>query len=143
MTTGNGSGSMPDGPADTGASPGRVPGCPSWCAGQHRAGDHCAAFHRRIIAQRGAVSVALSCEVYRDPYRTGYPVIILDAGAPAEPAELEESAAIRLLAMLEAAGGGSSLLAGALRSALDLLDPGVSWAGREDPRVAGVALTLR
>lgn len=79
------------------------------------------------------MSVALSCEVYRDPYRAGYPVIILDAGAPAEPAELEESAAIRLLAMLEAAGGGSSLLAGALRSALDLLDPGVGWAGRDDP----------
>jgi hypothetical protein len=77
------------------------------------------------------VSVTWSCDVYRDPDESGSAVIILAVGAPMEPAELEESDAMRLPGALEAAGGGSSLLAGALRSALDLLHPGVGRAGQQ------------
>ena len=100
-------------------------GCPAWCDGQHEVGDLDAAFHGRIVAQRGDASVALSCIEYHDPAETGSTVIILDVDATAGPTELEESDAIRLVGALEAA----SWLAAALRSALDLLDPGAGWTG--------------
>jgi hypothetical protein len=59
-------------------------------------------------------------------------VIVLDPGEGAGTTELEEAHA-RLLAVLEAAGDGSSWLAGALRSALHLLGPGPGdgWTGRQ------------
>jgi hypothetical protein len=100
-------------------------GCPAWCDDQHEVDDLDAAFHGRIVAQRGDASVALSCIGYHDPAETGSTVIILDVDATAAPTELEESDAIRLVGTLEA----SSWLAAALRSALDLLDPGAGWTG--------------
>jgi hypothetical protein len=98
-------------------------GCPAWCDGQHEVDDQDAAFHGRIVAQRGDASVALSGIEYHDPVDTGSTVIILDVDATAEPTELEESDAIRLISTLEAA----SWLTVALRSALELLDPGAGW----------------
>lgn len=83
--------------------------------------------HGRIVAQRGDASVTLSSIGYNDQTDTGGTVIILDADTTAGPTELEESDAIRLLGTVEAAAGGPSWLGDALRSALDLLDPGVGW----------------
>ena len=100
-------------------------GCPAWCDGQHEVDDLDAAFHGRIVAQRGDASVALSCIGYHDPAETGSTVIILNVDVTAEPTELEECDAIRLVGTLEA----GSWLAAALRSALDLLDPGAGWTG--------------
>ena len=54
-------------------------------------------------------------------------MIILDMDEAAGPTELEESDAIRMVGTLEAADDGTSWLAAALRSALELLDPGVGW----------------
>jgi hypothetical protein len=56
-------------------------------------------------------------------------VIVLDTGETGETIELQESDAIRLLGVLKSAGDSPSWLAGTLRSALDLLDPGARWAG--------------
>jgi hypothetical protein len=63
-------------------------------------------------------------------------VIILDVDATAEPTELEESDAIRLIGTLQAA----SWLTVALRSALDLLDPGAGWT-RPLSRTSGIRET--
>ncbi len=56
----------------------------------------------------------------------------MDLGAADGPAELEETDAIRMLGTLKGAGDSPPWLAGALRSALDLLDPYAGWtaAGR-------------
>ena len=103
-------------------------GCPAWCAGQHQADDRDAAFHAWIVAEGDGASVALSCIEYHDPARTGSTVIILNVDAEAEPIELAENDAIRMVGTLQAEAGGSSWLTVALRSALDMLDPGVGWA---------------
>jgi len=112
---------------DPGAPPSPVPGCQSWCDGWHGADDESAAYHGRIVAWRGGETVALSSVTYYNPAETGSTVIILDGSVPAEPTELEETDAIRLLGIMEASGDGLSWLAGALRSALDLLDPHAGW----------------
>jgi len=103
-------------------------GCPAWCTGQHQADDRDAAFHACIVAERDGASVALSCIEYHDPAQTGSTVIILNVDAEAEPIELAENDAIRMVGTLQAEAGGSSWLTVALRSALDMLDPGVGWA---------------
>jgi len=122
------SGSRPPGSVtDAGAAPSPVPGCQSWCDGWHGADDEGAAYHGRIVARRDGETVALSSVTYYDPAETGSTVIILDLRAAAEPTELEEADAIRLLGVMEASGDGPSWLAGALRSALDLLDPYAGW----------------
>jgi hypothetical protein len=112
---------------DPGAAPSPVPGCQSWCDGWHGADDESAAYHGRIVARRDGATVALSSVTYLDPAETVSTVIILDVHATAEPTELEETDAIRLLGTMEASGDGPSWLAGALRSALDLLDPHAGW----------------
>jgi hypothetical protein len=103
-------------------------GCPAWCAGQHQADDREAAFHACIVAERDGASVALSCIEPHDPAQTGSTVIILNVDAEAEPIELAENDAIRMVGTLQAEAGGTSWLTVALRSALDMLDPGVGWA---------------
>ena len=103
-------------------------GCPAWCAGQHQADDRDAAFHACIVAERDGASVALSCIDYHDPAQTGNTVIILNVDAEAEPIELAENDAIRMVGTLQAESGDTSWLTVALRSALDMLDPGVGWA---------------
>ncbi len=64
---------------------------------------------------------------YHDEAETGSTVIILGADTAAGPTEMGESDAIRLLGTLEAAAAGPSWLGDALRSALELLDPGAGW----------------
>ena len=103
-------------------------GCPAWCAGQHQADDREAAFHACIVAERDGASVALSCIEPHDPAQTGSTVIILNVDAEAEPIELAENDAIRMVGTLQAEVGGTSWLTVALRSALEMLDPGVGWA---------------
>jgi hypothetical protein len=103
-------------------------GCPAWCAGQHQADDRDAAFHACIVAERDGASVALSCTEYHDPAQSVSTVIILNVDAEAEPIELAETDAIRMVGTLQAEAGGTSWLTVALRSALDMLDPGVGWA---------------
>ncbi len=83
-----------------------------------------------MVAQRGDASVTLSSIGYHDQTGTGGIVIILDPDTAAGPTELAESDAIRLLGTLEASAGGPSWLGDALRSALDLLDPGAGWTRR-------------
>ncbi len=126
-STGRGQGSKPAGPAASGASPAVLLGCPAWCDGQHAINDDSAAPHGRLVAQRGHESVILSSVGYDDQTQVGGTVIVLAADTTAGPTELEESDAIRLLGTLEAAGAGPSWLSGALRSALDLLDPDAGW----------------
>ena len=103
-------------------------GCPAWCTGQHQADDRDAAFHACIVAERDGASVALSCIEYHDPAQTVSTVVILNVDAEAEPIELAETDAIRMVGTLQAEAGGTSWLTAALRSALDMLDPGVGWA---------------
>jgi hypothetical protein len=103
-------------------------GCPAWCAGQHQADDRDAAFHACIVAERDGASVALSCIEYHDPAQAVSTVIILNVDAEAEPIELAETDAIRMVGTLQAEAGDTSWLTVALRSALDMLDPGVGWA---------------
>jgi hypothetical protein len=122
----SGPGSGPD------ASPGRLPDCPSWCDGQHEVDEYSVVCHSRIVAQYDTAIVALSCATHRDPAESDS-VVILDLGTPAGPTELEESDAIRLLGTLEVAGDGPAWLIGALRSALELLDPQAGWVR---PRLA-------
>ena len=55
-------------------------------------------------------------------------MVILNVDAEAEPIELAETDAIRMVGTLQAEAGGTSWLTVALRSALDMLDPGVGWA---------------
>jgi len=113
-------------------------GCPAWCAGQHQADDRDAAVHACIVAERDGASVALSCIEYHDPAQTGSTVIILNVDAEAEPIELAENDAIRMVGTLQAEAGGTSWLTVALRSALDMLDPGVGWAVPSSrPGIAG------
>lgn len=102
-------------------------GCPPWCTGQHQADDRDAAFHACIVAERDGASVALSCIEYHDPAQTVSTVVILNVDAEAEPIELAETDAIRMVGTLQAEAGGTSWLTVALRSALDMLDPGVGW----------------
>jgi hypothetical protein len=102
-------------------------GCPAWCDGEHEVDDLEAEFHVRVVAQRGRACVALSCIRHHDPAGTDSTVIIMATEADATPAELKESDAIRLVGALEVAAGGTSWQSAALRSALDLLDPGVGW----------------
>jgi len=104
-------------------------GCPAWCAGHHQADDRDAAFHGCNVAERDGASVALSCIEYRNPAKTGSTVVILNVDAEAEAIELAENDAIRMVGTLQAAGDGTSWLVAALRSALEMLDPGVGWAG--------------
>ncbi len=104
-------------------------GCPAWCDGEHPADGRDAAFHARIIAERDGASVALSCVEYRDPAQTGSIAIILKVDAEAEPMELAENEAIRMVGTLQGETGRPSWLIVALRSALDMLDPGAGWAG--------------
>ena len=125
--TGHSRATRPAGPAAPGLSPAWLLGCPAWCDGQHQVDGDNAALHGRIVAQRGDASVTLSSIGYHDQAATGGTVIILGADTIAGPAELEESDAIRLLGTLEAAAGGPSWLGDALRSALELLDPGAGW----------------
>lgn len=125
--TGRSRATTPAGPAAPGASPGWLAGCPAWCDGQHQVDDDEAALHGRIVAQRGEESVSLSSIGYHDEAETGSTVIILGADTAAEPTEMGESDAIRLLGTLEAAAAGPSWLGDALRSALELLDPGAGW----------------
>jgi hypothetical protein len=103
-------------------------GCPAWCDGQHLADGRHAAFHACIVAEHDGASVALSCVEYRDPAQAGSTAIILKVDAEAEPIELAENDAIRMVGTLQAEAGGPSWLSVALRSALDLLDPGAGWA---------------
>lgn len=103
-------------------------GCPAWCTGQHQADDRDAAFHACIVAERDGASVALSCIEYHDPAQDVSTVVILNVDAEAEPIELAETDAIRMVGTLQAEAGGTSWLTVALRSALDMLDPGVGWA---------------
>ncbi len=112
--------------ADPDAPPGRLPGCPSWCDGQHEVDDHSVICHSRIVAQHDMAVVALSCVMQHDPAESSS-VVILDLGTMAGPTELEESDAIRLLGTLEVAGDGPAWLTEALRSALELLDPHAGW----------------
>ena len=125
--TGRSRATDPAGPAAPGTLPGWLTGCPAWCDGQHQVDDDSVALHGRIVAQRGDESVALSSIGHYDEAETGSTVIILGADKAAGPTELGESDAIRLLGTLEAAAGGPSWLGEALRSALELLDPGVGW----------------
>lgn len=125
--TGHSRATGPAGPAAPGVPPGWLLDCPAWCDGQHQVDDDSAASHGRIVAQRGYASVTLSSIGYHDQAETGSTVIILNADTTAGPTELAESDAIRLLGTLEAVVGGPSWLGGALRSALDLLDPGAGW----------------
>lgn len=104
--------------------------CPVWCDGEHEADDFDVACHVRIVAQRGRASVTLSCVRYRDPAETGSTRVIMATDRAEQPVELTESDAIRLVGALESAVGGVSWLSAALRSALDLLDPGVGWIRR-------------
>ncbi len=104
--------------------------CPAWCDGEHEADDLDVVCHVRIVAQRGRASVTLSCVRYRDPAEAGPTRIIMASGVAEPPVELAESDAIRMVGALESAVGGVSWLSGALRSALDLLDPGVGWISR-------------
>ena len=115
------------------ASPGRLPDCPSWCDGQHEVDEYSVVSHSRIVAQYDTAIVALACATHRDPPESDS-VVILDLGTTAGPTELEESDAIRLLGTLEVAGDGPAWLIGALRSALELLDPQAGWVR---PRLAG------
>lgn len=78
-------------------------------------------------AAEGATAGDLMGNDHYDEAETGSTVIILGADKAAGPTELGESDAIRLLGTLEAAAGGPSWLGEALRSALELLDPGVGW----------------
>jgi hypothetical protein len=110
------------------AAPGEE--CLTWCDGEHGADDPDVACHVRIVAQRGRASVTLSCVRYRNPAETGSTKIIMAAGLAEPPVELEEGDAIRMVGVLEGAAGGPSWLSAALRSALDLLDPGVGWISR-------------
>lgn len=103
-------------------------GCPAWCDGQHPADGRDAAFHARIVAERDGASVALSCVEYRDSAQTGSTAIILKVDAEAEPMELAENDAIRMVGTLQREAGRPSWLIVALRSALDMLDPGAGWA---------------
>ena len=112
--------------ADSDASPGRLPDCPSWCDGQHEVDDHNVVCHNRIVAQYDTSIVALSRAVHHDPAESDS-VVLLDLGTAPGPTELEESDAIRLLGTLEVAGDGPAWLIGALRSALELLDPQAGW----------------
>lgn len=110
------------------AAPGEE--CPAWCDGEHEVDDLDVACHVRIVAQRGRASVTLSCVRYHNPAETGSTRVIIATDAAEPPVELEESGAIRMVGVLERAGGGVSWLSAALRSALDLLDPGVGWISR-------------
>ena len=84
-------------------------GCPGWCDGRHDADDQDAAFHTRTVAERDRAAAALSYASHHDPREAGSgPVIILDPGAGGGMIELEEAGAVRLLAVLQAAGDGSS-----------------------------------
>jgi hypothetical protein len=103
-------------------------GCPAWCDGQHPADGRDAPFHARIVAERDGASVALSCTEYRDPAQTDSTAIILKVDAEAEPMELAENDAIRMVGTLQGEAGRPSWLIVALRSALDMLDPGAGWA---------------
>ena len=120
--------------ADAGAGASSSPerGCPSWCDSPHEADDHEATYHGRIVTRHDGATVALSHITYLDPDEPDSTVIIMDLGAADGPAELEETDAIRMLGTLKAAGDSPPWLAGALRSALDLLDPHAGWtaAGR-------------
>lgn len=126
MTVGDheGGASVPGSGPETSA--GRLPDCPSWCDGQHEVDDHSVVCHSRIVAQYDTAIVALSCVMHHDPAASGS-VVLLDLGTGAGPTELEESDAIRLLGTLEVAGEGPAWLIGALRSALELLDPQAGW----------------
>jgi hypothetical protein len=117
---------VPGSGADPDASPRRLPGCPSWCDGQHEVDDRSVVCHSRIVAQYDTAIVALSCVMHHDPAERNS-VVILDLGTTAGPTELEESDAIRLLGTLEVAGDGPAWLIEALRSALELLDPQAGW----------------
>ena len=121
------------------ALPGRLPGCPSWCDGQHEVDEYSVVCHSRIVAQYDTAIVALSCATHCDPPESDS-VVILDLGTTAGPTELEESDAIRLLGTLEVAGDGPAWLIGALRSALELLDPQAGWVR---PRLAWRLLGAR
>ena len=125
--TGHSRATRPAGPGAAGVSPAWLLGCPAWCDGQHQAGDDSPAWHGRIVAQQGDASVTLSGIGYDDQAETGGTVIILGADTMAGRTELAESDAIRLLGTLEAAAEGPSWLGDALRSALELLDPGAGW----------------
>ena len=117
-------------------------GCPAWCDGQHQADDRDAAFHACIVAERDGAYVALSRIEYHDPAQTGSTVIILNVDVEAEPIELAENDAIRMVGTLQAEAGGTSWLTVALRSALDKLDPGVGWAGPLSRSRAGPGSSL-
>jgi hypothetical protein len=110
------------------AAPGEE--CPAWCDGEHEVDDLDVACHVRIVAQRDRSSVTLSCVRYRNPAETGGVRIIMATDVADRPVELAESDAIRMVGVLESAAGGVSWLSAALRSALDLLDPGVGWISR-------------
>lgn len=118
--------SVPGSGADPDASPARLPDCPSWCDGQHEVDDRGVVRHSRIVAQNDTAIVALSCVMHHDPAERNS-VVLLDLGTTAGPTELEESDAIRLLGTLEVEGEGPAWLIGALRSALELLDPRAGW----------------
>jgi hypothetical protein len=104
--------------------------CPAWCDGEHEVDDVDVACHVRIVAQRGRAAVTLSCVRYHDPAETGSTRIIMATNVAERPVELAESDAIRMVGVLEGSAGGVSWLSAALRSALDLLDPGVGWISR-------------
>jgi hypothetical protein len=104
--------------------------CPAWCDGEHEVDDVDVACHIRIVAQRGREAVTLSCVRYRDTAETGSTRIIMATNVAERPVELAESDAIRMVGKLESSAGGVSWLSAALRSALDLLDPGVGWISR-------------
>ena len=118
-------------------------GCPAWCDGRHPADDRDAAFHARIVAERDGASVALSCIEYRDPVQTGSTAIILKVDAEAEPMELAENDAIRMVGTLQREAGRPSWLIAALRSALEMLDPGAGWAGPLPGAGAGAGTSAR
>ena len=104
-------------------------GCLNLRTGQHQADDRDAAFHACIVAERDGASVVADCCIeYHDPAQAGSTVVILSVDAEAEPMELAETDAIRMVGTLQAEAGGTSWLTVALRSALDMLDPGVGWA---------------
>jgi hypothetical protein len=97
--------------------------CPRWCDGVHDPGFPLGRLHGRTVAEHGGAAVSLAYIERDDPRRDDGTVVFIDARASADQVRLEEAQAVCLLQALEAAGDGTSWLAGALRDALALLEP--------------------
>jgi hypothetical protein len=97
--------------------------------GEHGAGDLDVTCRVRIVAQRGRASVTVSYVSYPNSAETDSVRVIVAMDTAEPPVELDESAAILMVGVLERAAG-EAWLSASLRSALDLLDPGAGWISR-------------